>query len=199
MNKFDGMLATFKEGQEKILKDRRAASKQSTNTTEKVLILGLMLVIATSLFISYLIARAIANTVGQAVDLAEAISKGDLTRSLTKKGEDEVGRLVQALNAMVEFLREQTRRTIEGVNVLGSSAAEIAATVSQLGASTFTNVLSGYGNHYDYRRSEAGRKNIKRHGEKGCRKCQTSGGDIGSRQKGHGRYSPSHESHKRAD
>ena len=47
-----------------------------------------------------------------------------------------MGRLVQALNAMVEFLREQTRRTIEGVNVLGSSAAEIAATVSQLGAST---------------------------------------------------------------
>ncbi|AFM23650.1 methyl-accepting chemotaxis protein [Desulfomonile tiedjei] len=136
MNQFDEMLAAFKGGQEKILKDRRTASEESTNATEKILILGLILVIATSLFISYLIARAIANTVGKAVDLAEAISKGDFTQSLQKRGEDEVGRLTQALNIMVEYLREQTRRTVEGINVLGSSAAEIAATVSQLGAST---------------------------------------------------------------
>jgi methyl-accepting chemotaxis protein len=135
-DKLDEILATFKEGQEKILKERRTASEQSTGSTEKVLVLGLILVVAISLLISFLIARAIANTVGQAVDLAEAISQGDLTRSLPKRGEDEVGRLVQALNAMVDFLREQTRRTIEGVNVLGSSAAEIAATVSQLGSST---------------------------------------------------------------
>jgi methyl-accepting chemotaxis protein len=135
-DKLDEILATFKEGQEKILKERRTASEQSTDSTEKVLVLGLILVVAISLAISFLIARAIANTVGQAVDLAEAISQGDLTRSLPRRGEDEVGRLVQALNAMVEFLREQTRRTIEGVNVLGSSAAEIAATVSQLGSST---------------------------------------------------------------
>ncbi|AFM23649.1 methyl-accepting chemotaxis protein [Desulfomonile tiedjei] len=136
VRKYDELLATFKEAQEKALQERRAASEKSTNATERALVLGLILVIASSLFISYLIARAIANTVGQAVDLAEAISKGDLTRSLQKRGEDEVGRLTQALNDMVEFLREQTRRTIEGVNVLGSSAAEIAATVSQLAGST---------------------------------------------------------------
>ncbi len=136
MRNYDELLAAFKEGQEKILQERRAASEKSTDVTERILVLGLILVIASSLFISYFIARAIANTVGQAVDLAEAISRGDLTMSLQKRGEDEVGRLTQALNDMVEYLREQTRRTVEGINVLGSSAAEIAATVSQLGAST---------------------------------------------------------------
>jgi methyl-accepting chemotaxis protein len=136
MNKFDEMLTTFEDGQDKILAERRTESEESTSLTKRVLVLGMVLVVLASLVISYLIARAIAKTVGQAVDLAEAISKGDFTRSLQKRGEDEVGRLTEALNIMVEYLREQTRRTVEGINVLGSSAAEIAATVSQLGAST---------------------------------------------------------------
>ncbi len=134
MGKFDEALAAFKEEQEKLLLDRRSASAQATDTTRNILVLGLALVALASLSISYFIARAIANTVGEAVGLAEAISRGDYTRSLQVKGNDEVGRLTHALNEMVQYLREQTRLTMEGINILGSSAAEIAATVSQLGA-----------------------------------------------------------------
>jgi methyl-accepting chemotaxis protein len=136
MNKLDEVLATFKEGQEKVLKERRAASEASTYMTQRIIVVGLALVVLASLFISYVIARAIANTVGEAVDLAEGISKGDFSRSLDAKGTDEVGRLTHALNGMVDYLREQTRRTVEGVNILGAAAAEIAATVAQLAGST---------------------------------------------------------------
>jgi len=50
--------------------------------------------------------------------------------------QDEVGSLANAFRVMVTSLREQTRRTLEVIDVLGSAASDISATVAQLASIT---------------------------------------------------------------
>lgn len=134
--KFDEMLGSFKEMEENLLKERQKTSEETTDAMRRILITGMVIVILASLLISYLMARAITRPLVGAVDLAERIGSGDLSRTLESRGKDEVGRLAQALNQMVAYLRQQAGSTLEGINVLASSAAEISATVAQLATST---------------------------------------------------------------
>lgn len=133
---FDAALASFKEIEENLLKEREKAAQQTANFTRTILIAGMAVVVLASLLISYLIARAIARPLSEAVRAAEGISAGDLSRSVESGGNDEVGRLAHAFNQMVGYLREQTARTAEGIGVLASSAAEISATVAELAATS---------------------------------------------------------------
>jgi methyl-accepting chemotaxis protein len=136
LHKFDDALGSFKEMQENLLKEREKISEQSTETTQEVLVAGLAFIVFASMLISYFLAGYVAKPLAQAVDLAERIGSGDLSQTLETRGKDEVGRLAQALNQMVEYLKQQAGRTVEGINVLASSAAEISATVAQLATST---------------------------------------------------------------
>jgi methyl-accepting chemotaxis protein len=136
LHKFDDALGSFKEMQEDLLKEREKLSEQTTETTQKILVAGLAFTVFASILISYFLGGYVARPLAQAVDLAEGIGNGDLSRTLETRGKDEVGRLTQALNQMVEYLRKQAGKTLEGINVLASSAAEISATVAQLATST---------------------------------------------------------------
>ncbi len=133
---FDAALVSFKELEENLLKEREKTSQGTAAATRKILITGMAFVILASLFISYFLATAIATPLLKAVDVAEGISEGDLSRTIESGGNDEVGRLTHALNQMVGYLRDQNGKTVEGINVLAASAAEISATVAQLAAST---------------------------------------------------------------
>lgn len=74
--------------------------------------------------------KALSETAGR-------ISQGDLTLEvgLTTR-EDEVGVLAQAFRAMMESLRDQTRRISEGVAVMSTSATEISSTIAELATSS---------------------------------------------------------------
>ncbi len=85
---------------------------------------------------AYLLARTITRPITAIADQASEVSNGDLTVTIPAQDrEDEVGVLAKAFHQMLDHVRTQTRRTLEGVNVLASSAAEISSTVSQLSAS----------------------------------------------------------------
>ncbi len=103
---------------------------------ETLVIYGVSAAILLSLGVAYWLGMKVANPLENAVILAEAISRGDLTRQLTVGGKDEVGRLEASLNAMVDYLREQIRQMLEVVHILSSAATELSTTVAQVAQST---------------------------------------------------------------
>ncbi|MCA1959266.1 MAG: methyl-accepting chemotaxis protein [Desulfomonile sp.] len=135
-DRFRETMAVFKAQEEGTMTKRQAAADSTALTTQRVLAVGTVALLLAAILVSFPLSGAITRPIAAAVDLAVAISRGDLSKSLPVKGTDEVGRLASALNEMLENLREQTRRTLEGVNVLWASAAEISSTVAQLGQTT---------------------------------------------------------------
>jgi len=73
-----------------------------------------------------LIARAITVPLRAAVDLAEAVAAGDLTRSVAAAGRDETAQLGRALGAMVANLRHIVSDVRGGVESVGTASAQIA-------------------------------------------------------------------------
>jgi methyl-accepting chemotaxis protein len=89
-----------------------------------------------ALFMVWLMNRLIAAPLKTVTDVAGRIAAGDLTvRVEAEDRSDEVGALLRALRTMVENLRGTNREIRDGLGLLGSSSAEILATVSQVAAS----------------------------------------------------------------
>lgn len=96
------------------------------------LVVGLLAAIA-----GVLVSRPIAGPISALAVQARRIRDRDLTVEIPNRNRgDEIGVLADSFYSMVESIREQTRKTLEGVNVLAASASEITATVAQLTAST---------------------------------------------------------------
>lgn len=133
--KFDQSMNAFAAKERSLLAEREAAGHALEALTEMIIIFGTIILIIITLPLCYLVARSITKPLSEAVGLAENIAGGDLSQTLMISGTDEVGTLSAALNHMVASLRDQSRKTAEGTNVLASSAAEISTSVAQLASS----------------------------------------------------------------
>lgn len=136
MNAIRNALRVFQEGLDRRAKNHVEQVAYYGKLMENLVIYGVSFSILLIFAISYWLAQRISASLLRAVNLAEAISAGDLTQRLNVKGTDEVGRLAVALDSMVDNLRNQARQMSEAVNVLAASATEISTTVSQVAEST---------------------------------------------------------------
>jgi methyl-accepting chemotaxis protein len=66
------------------------------------------------------------------VQFADAMSHGDMTRSMDAGTQDEVGRLIRALNTMSANVRKTVSDIQDGVQVLSSSSTELATISTQV-------------------------------------------------------------------
>ena len=114
---------------------RRKASDNFSRTERAIILLALLVIVA-AVAKNYVLTGRTTKPLVEAVGLAEAISQGDLRGKIEATRSDEAGRLGKALNSMVQGLRAQASRILEGVTVLSSSSESISTTVSQLSAST---------------------------------------------------------------
>lgn len=130
-DRFRSKLEAFQQNENAILADWKKSAGSATSNIVKVIVVGIAIILIAALA-SYFQARAIGRPLVQAVSLAEAIRDGDLTRSLPVGGNDEIGRLGSALNDMVDSLRDQSRLSLEAVNVLSSTASQIVGASSEL-------------------------------------------------------------------
>lgn len=135
-DRFRALMTEFVDNEERLLRQRDHMVKETERTGKRFLLLGTLAVLAAAFLISVVGARTITKPITGAMDLAEAISTGDLTRNMIAGGGDELGRLGKALNRMVENLRLETRRNSEGINILAATASEISATAAELAAIT---------------------------------------------------------------
>ncbi|XXD90451.1 methyl-accepting chemotaxis protein [Pseudomonas sp. Z4-7] len=86
-----------------------------------------LLVIATglTLLFAWLLTNSITKPIANALDAAEEIAKGNLTRPIVVDGSDEAGRLLRAMATMQEKLRDTLQRISGSATQLASAAEEL--------------------------------------------------------------------------
>ncbi|SUX58597.1 methyl-accepting chemotaxis protein II [Citrobacter amalonaticus] len=82
------------------------------------------------------IVRSITRPLNEAVQFAEAIAEGDLTRNILTTQKDETGELLHALMVMKTRLLEIVQEVQNGSENISSAAAQIVAGNQDLAART---------------------------------------------------------------
>ncbi len=96
------------------------------------LVVGLLIVatILTMLF-AWLLTNSITRPIAAALEAAETIAEGNLTRSIKVDGTDEAGRLLAAMQKMQEKLRDTLMRISGSATQLASAAEELNAVTDE--------------------------------------------------------------------
>ncbi|MBM3298612.1 MAG: methyl-accepting chemotaxis protein, partial [Deltaproteobacteria bacterium] len=116
--------------------DESEASEHTVALAYRIALIAVVIAALVALF-TFFFSRAISRPVVALAGHAAEIAKGNLSVEISVQDRnDELGALAKVFHGMVEGLRGQTRRIMEGVNVLSAAASEISATVSQLAANT---------------------------------------------------------------
>jgi len=97
-----------------------------------VLALGLVL----SVWLAVLFVRSVTVPVAQAVDLAEAVAGGDLTRQIPPHGSNEIGQLLEALGKMQTQLASLVRTVRADADGVATASSQIAQGNNDLSART---------------------------------------------------------------
>ena len=109
-------------------------SSASTEVAKDAMLLAIVFAWLILTGIAVLVARSITRPLAQAVELAAAVAKGDLTREIQVATSDEIGQLLQALSQMngslVEIVRE-VRETTSSINTASGEIAQGNADLSQ--------------------------------------------------------------------
>lgn len=122
IEQIEEMLTSFqKENQ-----DAATEAKKTYRRTQAVMIALGCIVMVLGVGVAYFITRSIVGPLAIAVDVANKISKGDLTSTLTESGGDELANLLKALMVMNKNLS----KTIAGVKVAASHVADYSTKLS---------------------------------------------------------------------
>ncbi len=105
----------------------------AVRTRKGVIVLSVIALVSGCL-LSFVMAKGIITPLKKGVELAEAVSHGDLTRTIDVDQEDEIGVLSQSMRSMTENLRRIFTDISEGVETLSSSATELSAISQQMSA-----------------------------------------------------------------
>lgn len=120
----------------------RADQKQQVSELEselllKAILLGLGATVM-AIFAGWLINRLIVPPLRRAQSVAKAVADGDLTKSLPKSSEDEVGQLMHSLHTMTEGLKELVGRLRGNAEEVASSSEELSVVTSQTSSGVLT-------------------------------------------------------------
>ena len=114
----------------KIQADRKAKAEESTEHDQRVAQTLMVILVAGALLIAAvvatLIARSISRPMAGAVQVAEALSKGDLRVEVNVHSKDEIGRLMGALKGTVGQLASIVGRIKETSDMVSTASREIA-------------------------------------------------------------------------
>uniref|UniRef100_UPI000A5D7D50 MCP four helix bundle domain-containing protein n=3 Tax=unclassified Pseudomonas TaxID=196821 RepID=UPI000A5D7D50 len=106
------------------LDTNRQAAEQYSAAVKLVVVL-LILATALTLLFAWLLTRSITLPIAKALDAAEEIAEGNLTRPIHVDGSDEAGRLLRAMAKMQENLRDTLQRISGSATQLASAAEEL--------------------------------------------------------------------------
>jgi methyl-accepting chemotaxis protein len=99
------------------------------DTSRMIVSLFIALAALATVGLAMLLTRSIVKPLSEALQAAENVARGDLTRPIETHGNDEVSRLLKALATMQQNLRE----TLQGIS---GSAAQLATAADELNAVT---------------------------------------------------------------
>jgi len=104
-------------------------------TVELIAILAACALAFGALF-SWLLTRSIVQPIRAALELAETVAGGDLTRTIDAHGKDETGALLRALSNMNDSLVRIVSQVRNGTDTIATGSAEISAGNFDLSART---------------------------------------------------------------
>jgi methyl-accepting chemotaxis protein len=129
LKSFDAVVESLKSLSDYNDQMAQAASDEAValSNRSRHIILGLVAAaMLGGIVLSWRISRSIVKPMQEALNLAEHVASGDLTRTLPVQGKDEVALLTAALNAMVVNLRALVNEVRSGVEVVSGASSEIA-------------------------------------------------------------------------
>ncbi len=129
---FRGYIATFIGREEALLTSRTHAADKTAAMATAVIWIGTLIIGLLSFVISYRLINSITRPMGEAVEIAGAIAKGDMTRHLEVRNHDEVGALAMALNEISQGLGAMLRKVTESSDVLGHSSEKLSGVSLQM-------------------------------------------------------------------
>ncbi|GAA6142271.1 methyl-accepting chemotaxis protein [Hydrogenophaga sp. 5NK40-0174] len=86
-------------------------------------VVGMLIAVA----LAFIITRSVTRPLKSAVEAANAVTNGDLTRSLSSQRKDELGDLLNALSKMKHSLHDSITQVRSAAESINSSSSEIAA------------------------------------------------------------------------
>ena len=127
-------------------------------------VVGLLIVatILTMLF-AWLLTNSITRPIAAALEAAETIAEGNLTRPIKVDGTDEAGRLLAAMQKMQEKLRDTLMRISGSATQLASAAEELNAVTDESARPVATEQRNRAG-------SDSGQRNDQRRGRSGAQR-----------------------------
>ncbi|KFE55847.1 chemotaxis protein [Pseudomonas syringae] len=109
--------------------NQQAASEYSSAFN---LVVGLLIVAtALTMLFAWLLTNSITRPIASALEAAETIAEGNLTRPIKVDGTDEAGRLLLAMQKMQEKLRDTLMRISGSATQLASAAEELNAVTDE--------------------------------------------------------------------
>jgi methyl-accepting chemotaxis protein WspA len=137
-SELDGLLKVQSEG-------NIADAKSSLIMLEVMAVMSALLSLGVAVLMGLMISRALGRRVTNVVDVAERISTGDLTHSMTGKnhGGDEIGQLMgsfqnmaQRLNALISQVQRSSIQVTSSCTQLSASGRQLEGTITEQVAST---------------------------------------------------------------
>ncbi|XCW75608.1 methyl-accepting chemotaxis protein [Kosakonia cowanii] len=122
-----GTATQLNESVENFFVWQQAQVKETMSHAMTIMLLAAAVGIAIALLIAWRITRNITRPLRETLHIAERISQGDLTMSISTQRRDEPGLLLQAVSVMNENLKEVISRVRSGVESVSRASAEIAA------------------------------------------------------------------------
>ncbi|QPF73434.1 HAMP domain-containing protein [Roseateles sp. DAIF2] len=113
-----------------------AEAKSQSQTAKLKMIAASVLAVLLGAGTALLITRSITGPVRQAIELAESVAAGNLTYRVRAVGKDEVGRLIAALQHMVDSLHRIVSEVRQGADTIVNAAHDVAQGNSDLSART---------------------------------------------------------------
>ncbi|TRO82341.1 methyl-accepting chemotaxis protein [Desulfuromonas acetexigens] len=101
-------------------------------TASTVMIVGLLVALVVGITIAIFITRAITKPIFKGVKFAETIAVGDLTQRLDIDQKDEIGQLANALNTMVDKLKDVVANVQTAADNVASGSQELSASSEEM-------------------------------------------------------------------
>ncbi len=109
---------------------------QASRSVRRVVLAAVSIAAVVFVLLSWLLARSITAPLKEAIAMAAAISRGDLTATIAAGRRDEVGHLQRALKAMVQKLAEVMVEVRGGAEALAAASQQVSATSQTLSQGT---------------------------------------------------------------
>ncbi|RST44880.1 methyl-accepting chemotaxis protein, partial [Variovorax sp. DXTD-1] len=114
-----------------------SADGDTTYARARLWIVGLLMgSIGLGLVLALFIARIVARPLSAAVEIAQSVASGNLTRRIDIQSRDETGQLMQALKGMNDSLARVVGEVRQGTNAIATASGQIAAGNQDLSSRT---------------------------------------------------------------